>query len=128
MGTQAWSLEEEAPRPWCPAATGGLTAFLPRAHVLGEQVLTEPSVMVPVDTGFSQPLKKEGRRLTSGDCCKLCQFILCLWCPGVAGVDTAWDQASFFLFRGRCSWQKGGSGEEKGCLETWQSQFCKILG
>lgn len=59
---------EEAPRPWCPTATGGLAAFPPQGQGLGEQVLAEPSVKVPVDMGYPQSLEKEGQKM---DLCRL---------------------------------------------------------
>ena len=54
---------EKAPRPWCPTATGGLAAFPPQGQGLGEQVLAEPSMKVPVDMGYPQSLEKEGQKM-----------------------------------------------------------------
>ena len=51
-------------RPWFPPRPlEASLPSLPRAHVLGEQVLAEPSVMVPVDTGYLPTLKKEGQKI-----------------------------------------------------------------
>ena len=60
MGTQAWSLERRRQGPGAPRPLEASLPSLPRAHVLGEQVLAKPSVMVPVDTGYP-PIPEEGR-------------------------------------------------------------------
>lgn len=54
--------------PGAPRPLEALLLSLPGAQGLGEQVLAEPSVMVPVDMGYPQSLEKEGQKI---DLCRL---------------------------------------------------------
>lgn len=63
MGTPAWSLERRHQGPDAPWPLEASLPSLPRAQGLGEQVLAEPSVMVPVDKGYPQSLEKEGQKI-----------------------------------------------------------------